>query len=600
MRSHTGRMLVVGIVSLVAPAVAHAQVPWSVSITPTVNPLAIGGCTQVRLVLSDPATKDWPRNASGNTVSLADFDWTITGVDRAGVAGAYNGPSIWSACACQGATVGSTATITATYPAQQLAEKKRATGVAFQATATFTIAKPRSANDVDACLLVKSQPPLPAGATVTPPAIAVVPATTSPTSPTTVPSAGGLPTAPAGVPTTARAVIATSPTGVAVSGTPIVAKISWNAVSDPQLVGYGVSRIDANGSVLQLTPATYTTTQFTDTVPDPSLTYRYVVAARYANGTSGDAPAVTFTPPPMTNPTNLRGTATAPVWSALYAAPAAGSTTPTRIMQDIPGTVSLSWAPVAGATFYMVRWGNSLQPAYTPNAVIRIPDPGSYTFNVVAYFRNDATVTNFGDDANPSHVTLQVGPTNALHVTSELYPGQQYLRLHWTEPAGVIMREVWRADEGTALWTMPTNEGLGAGWTEARGSAAYPVTFGMSYRYRVILTTSSGQVLLSNQVPVTILPSVQPTFTLTSPEKSVVSMSWNAMPAAVGYEIWWKRWDGAKLQYFDEVLVDLPSTQLQFRHFIFGPNPARYTLKVLYDINVAAVIVEGSVVVLTH
>jgi hypothetical protein len=597
-------MLVVGLFALLAPAVAQAQGPWTVSITPTVNPLAIGGCGPVRLALMDPATRDWPRNASGNYVSLADFDLSVTGVDRAGVAGEYNGPSVWSACACQGATVGSTATITATYPSQQLEPKRRATDVAFQMTAAFTIAKPRAASDVAACQALKNQA-VAAAPTIIPSAIAVVPPTAVLASPATAPAVGGVPKAPitgtpVGTTTAPRGVPGVAPAGVAVSGTPIVARVSWGAINDPQLTGYTVSRIQGNGPPVQLTPAASTATQFVDTVPDPSLTYRYVVGARYANGTSALSSAVTFTPPPMTNPTNLRGTATAPVWLALYAPTPAGPTVQGRIMQDIPATVSLSWSPVAGATFYMVRWGNLLQPAYGPEAVIRIPDPGSYTFNVVAYFRNDATVTNYGDDANPSRVTVQVGPADGLRLTSELYPGQQYLRLHWTEPAGVIIREVWRADEGNVLWTMP-GEGLGAGWAEARGTSTHPVTFGKSYRYRVILTTSNGQVLLSNQVPVTILPDVKPTFTLTSPAKDVALLSWNAMPGATGYEIWWKRWDGPKLKYFDEVLVDVPATQLQFRHLYFGPAPAQYTLKVLYgDLSVAPLLVNGSVVVQTH
>ena len=144
------------IVGLLAPARAHAQVPWTVTLTPTVNPLAIGGCGPVSLAIMDSTGKNAPRNPIGQRVSIADFDMSVTSPDPTGVAGEYNGPSIWSACACQGATVGSSATITASYPAQSLAQKQVVPGVAFQATTTFTVAKARGAYEPTSCLALKN------------------------------------------------------------------------------------------------------------------------------------------------------------------------------------------------------------------------------------------------------------------------------------------------------------------------------------------------------------------------------------------------------------------------------------------------------------
>ena len=145
------------VTALLAPTHARAQQPWTVTFTPTVNPLAIGGCGPVRLTLLDPATKAWPRNPAGNFVALSDFDLSVTGVDPTGVAGEYNGPSIWSACACQGATVGSAATVTATYPAAALSPKQRVPGVTVQTSSTFTIAAPRASTDVVPCQTLKGQ-----------------------------------------------------------------------------------------------------------------------------------------------------------------------------------------------------------------------------------------------------------------------------------------------------------------------------------------------------------------------------------------------------------------------------------------------------------
>ena len=144
------------IVGLLAPARAHAQVPWTVTLTPTVNPLAIGGCGPVAMTLTDSTGRNVPRNPLGQRVSIADFDMSVTSTGPRAVAGEYNGPSIWSACACQAATVGSSATITATYPAQSLSQKQVVPGVAFQATTSFTIAKPRGSYEPLSCQALKN------------------------------------------------------------------------------------------------------------------------------------------------------------------------------------------------------------------------------------------------------------------------------------------------------------------------------------------------------------------------------------------------------------------------------------------------------------
>ena len=81
------------------------QVPWSVSIHPATNYVAIGQCLPVYIDLLDASGKDIPRNPTGNRVSIADFDWTATG--NAAI-GKYDGPNAWAVCACPAAAVGST------------------------------------------------------------------------------------------------------------------------------------------------------------------------------------------------------------------------------------------------------------------------------------------------------------------------------------------------------------------------------------------------------------------------------------------------------------------------------------------------------------
>ena len=59
------------------------------------------------------------------------------------VAGRATGGNVWSACACQGATVGSQVTLIATYPAKALDDKLRVRGVALETRTSITLAPPK-------------------------------------------------------------------------------------------------------------------------------------------------------------------------------------------------------------------------------------------------------------------------------------------------------------------------------------------------------------------------------------------------------------------------------------------------------------------------
>ena len=105
------------------------RVPWSVSIHPATNYVAIGQCLAVYIDLLDATGKDVARNPIGQVVSLADFDWSATG--NAAV-GKYDGPNAWAVCACPAAVVGSTIHVMATYPAASLPDRATVPVLAFR------------------------------------------------------------------------------------------------------------------------------------------------------------------------------------------------------------------------------------------------------------------------------------------------------------------------------------------------------------------------------------------------------------------------------------------------------------------------------------
>jgi hypothetical protein len=264
-------------ITLTAAAAAQTRVsdasnPWTVTLTPTLNPLPIAFCAAVRLDLVDPNTGQRPRNPAGYLMGFADFDLSVTSADPRAVVGQPIGTTGWNVCGCQAGTPGAVATITASYPAAALPAKLRAPGVAFQTTTTVTLATAKGRVDPPVCVA-----PLP------PPVIV---------------TATPLPPAPV-----ARIAPGVPPTGVAVTGTPLIARLTWTAA--PNATRYAVLRKDDAQAAVERSPPAFTATAFTDTLPDPRITYQYTVVAYYADGSQGSAPAVQYLSPPMLNPTGF-------------------------------------------------------------------------------------------------------------------------------------------------------------------------------------------------------------------------------------------------------------------------------------------------------
>ncbi|HLG57013.1 MAG TPA: hypothetical protein VI485_16860 [Vicinamibacterales bacterium] len=181
------------------PASVVAQTPWTVTVTPTMNPLPVGACAAIQLTVFDASIKDVPRNPLGVRVTIAEFDIAVTTPNGTSAAAQRIDAYHWSACACQGAAAGTVATVTATYPARALDAKARVRGVELQRTATFVLSMPKGTINPPVCLSVSSQaigasPAIAAAPAPQPPATAVVlppaaPRTVAPPVATRVPPA---------------------------------------------------------------------------------------------------------------------------------------------------------------------------------------------------------------------------------------------------------------------------------------------------------------------------------------------------------------------------------------------------------------------------
>jgi hypothetical protein len=200
--------------SLLMPALAQGQESWTVAVYSTMNPLPIGQCAAVRLDIKDPNTRDIPRTPSGTRVTIADFDVTVTSADGKSAAPYWIDAYHLNVCGCQGGSAGTSAVITATYPARALVQEARVRDVSIRATGDFSVAKPQNTIDPLACTSSSVAPTL---ATTALPATPI--STVTKTAPTTVTIAP----APAPIPSTPT--ISTAPVATRPSS-PIIATAS--------------------------------------------------------------------------------------------------------------------------------------------------------------------------------------------------------------------------------------------------------------------------------------------------------------------------------------------------------------------------------------
>ena len=142
---------------LLASSAAVAQTPnWTVALTPTLSPLAHRTMRCGASHAQDPVTKDVPRNPQGYRITMADFDLTVSGTV---VAGHQIDSTHFETCGCQSGAIGTSATITARYPAQSLPAAARVPGVSFQQTATVTLAEVKGPVNPPSCISLASNTP---------------------------------------------------------------------------------------------------------------------------------------------------------------------------------------------------------------------------------------------------------------------------------------------------------------------------------------------------------------------------------------------------------------------------------------------------------
>jgi hypothetical protein len=303
----------------ILPAPAPAQSPWNVTVTPTMNPLPAGFCGAIHLLVTGPGG-DVPRNPQGARVTMADFDIAVTTPDGTSAVAQQIDASHWSACACQSASAGGTATVIATYPAAALPAAARVPGVTVQRTAPFVISAPKGTGNPAGCAagpsptFAASPPGTPAGIPPagTPPASAP-PASAAPASAPPATSVGARVSTPAstvGAPTPSAPTMVNPAGFMAVQTAPGQVQLSWQPVSSASyyvLLGPGLP-----GGGARVSGATTLTASAV-----PAGTQEWAVASYYEPGPAS-TPASAF--PRVTLNVTAPAIAPAPAVSAPVAA----------------------------------------------------------------------------------------------------------------------------------------------------------------------------------------------------------------------------------------------------------------------------------------
>ncbi|MEO6525904.1 MAG: hypothetical protein ABIP93_04715 [Gemmatimonadaceae bacterium] len=213
--------------SPLAAQTSSTPTPWTVTLQPSTRALPIGTCSAVAIALRDSGGRNAPRNPQGMLITIADFDMTVSGATATDVVGEYRGATNWFACACQSASVGGTATITASYPATALATRSRVPGIQFQSTVPIVIAAPQGTGSPTGCTTQSTSAST---------AATVLPVSTRTTTTPIVGAAGGPPPASFGITGPGMGAVATSAPGIP-SGFPSVLSLGGSTYLANHLQG---------------------------------------------------------------------------------------------------------------------------------------------------------------------------------------------------------------------------------------------------------------------------------------------------------------------------------------------------------------------------
>ncbi len=327
--------------------------------------------------------------------------------------------------------------------------------------------------------------------------------------------------------------IPTAPTGLTSVNVPgsTATTLVWTGPSAPvvPVTGYVVQRATDAGFTDAVDLATTTATNYADTPPVGATTYYYRVATLNAVGRSAYSSGIGAI-------SALRAPTT------VTATPSAGA----------PTQVTVTWAPVAGATGYQVvrsdgtvftvgapTWTATAGAADTSATDSSVLANTAYTYAVRATATVSGLPLTSDYTAAASIVTIPDAP--ALQPVAQ-GSTQDALVVSWTAPGGQLSPitgyVLERSLNGIDGWTAVPTAGTGTSVTDSG------LAFLTTYHYRVATLTSVGQSAWSAaQSATTGLEGPASATAAASTSGASVTVTWTAVPTVTAYEV--ARSDGA-------------------------------------------------------
>ena len=304
------------------------------------------------------------------------------------------------------------------------------------------------------------------------------------------------------------------PTGVSITPGNAVVNLSWASVATAN--NYEVKRSTTNRGPYAVIGSPGGTST-TDSGVVNGTTYYYVVSAVNAGGSSADSAQVSATP---VEPTPVPAVPTA-------VAAAAG-----------PGSVVLSWSPIAGATSYQVKRAlSSGGPFASVGSTVSASLTDTGLTNGVTYFY----VVTAVNAAGASGESVQASATPALVVPLAAVPsglgaaaGNGQVLLAWNASAGATSYQVKRALTSGGPFAVVASP-TGFTFTDVG------LSNGTSYFYVVAAVNSAGASANSSLVSATPTVAVAapaiPTGLSAVPGSGQVGLTWQASIGATGYQV---------------------------------------------------------------
>ncbi|SFM13148.1 Pectate lyase [Paenibacillus sp. 1_12] len=311
-----------------------------------------------------------------------------------------------------------------------------------------------------------------------------------------------------------------APSGVVATAVNSQITVKWNSVTGATY--YSVKRSTSSNGTFTVIATNVTNPQsYTDVNVTNGNSYYYVVSAVNAAGESADSTVVKATPVAALTP------------------PAAPSEV---VATGGNSQVTVKWNSVTGATYYSVKRSTSSNGTFTVIAT-NVTNPQSYTdVNVTngnSYYYVVTAVNAAGESAD----STVVNATPVAALTPPAAPsgvvatgGNSQVNVKWNSVTGATYYSVKRSTSSNGTFTV-----IATNVTNPQSYTDMNVTNGNSYYYVVSAVNAAGESADStvvNATPVAALtPPAAPSGVVATARTASVSLSWNAVNGATGYNV---------------------------------------------------------------